>query len=119
MAIGLVIERGQLGLGAAAANQHHDVEVVVAGQRAQSTPQTMSTAHSPCTRTSMTAQAERQAAAVELVGEVAPGRAGRAGDHADAQRRGRHTDASVGIEQAAGDQPAHDVVALAAPSRRA
>ena len=58
------------------------------------------------------AEAERQAAAVELVREVAPRRAGGAGDHADTQRAAGSGDAPVRVEQPAGNQSAHDVVAL-------
>ena len=60
----------------------------------------------------MTRRLNAKPAAVELVGEVAPRRAGRAGDDADAQRCGGTPDAPIGVEQAVGDQPAHDVVAL-------
>ena len=80
----LVVERRQVGFRAAAADQHDDIEIVVSRQCAQ--------APTPCRRPTRPAPARRppaggrQGHCVEFVGEVGPGGAGRAGDHADSQR---------------------------------
>ena len=77
-----MIKCRQLGLGAAAANQHHDIEIVVTRQCAQRARHHVDrplALHSHIDDP----EAERQTASIEFVGEVTPRRAGRAGDHAD------------------------------------
>ena len=79
---GLVVERGQLAAAAAAADDDDRIEVAVASRACAAPAVTSVTAHSPCTRTSTTRSWNARRAALDLVQEVGPGRAGDAGDHA-------------------------------------
>jgi hypothetical protein len=106
-----VVEGGQLGAAAATTDDHDHVEVGVATERAHRSGDLGDGPLALHPHVDQP-QLERQPAAFDLVQEVGPRRAGRAGHHADAQRRRRHPASAVPVVETGGHQPTHDIVAL-------
>ncbi len=110
-AIGLGIERGELVARATAADDDDRIEVAPRRERGDGAADATRGGRALDADVAH-AQVEPEAAADELVVEVVPGRGVDAAHDTDVERDRRRERALVGVEQAFGDQPANDVVAL-------